>query len=265
MTIVDTPILPLSERRRSTADGVHMLATRYGKGTHLNTHTHREAQLVYAAAGTMQVTTPKGRWLVPPDRAVWVPAHLPHAIDMLADIEMRSLYFNTEWLARENSAELDSEFVVRVSRLLHEAILALFDGRNDPVRTDLLIRLSVFELQQASDPTTFMPLPQEPRCRRAAEIVLADPTRIFDLESLAQMVGTSTRTLSRLFTLETQLSFKSWCQRARIADAIQRLAMNPHMSVKQLAADLGYASFPAFSHAFRQVTGKSPTEFTEAK
>jgi AraC-like DNA-binding protein len=37
------------------------------------------------------------------------------------------------------------------------------------------------------------------------------------------------------------------------------------VSVKQLAADLGYASFPAFSHAFRQVTGKTPTEFAEEK
>jgi AraC-like DNA-binding protein len=35
--------------------------------------------------------------------------------------------------------------------------------------------------------------------------------------------------------------------------------------VKQLAADLGYASVPAFSHAFRQVTGKTPTEFAENK
>ena len=32
-------------------------------------------------------------------------------------------------------------------------------------------------------------------------------------------------------------------------------------SVKQLASDLGYASVPAFSHAFRQVTGKTPTHF----
>jgi len=33
----------------------------------------------------------------------------------------------------------------------------------------------------------------------------------------------------------------------------------------QLAAALGYASVPAFSHAFRQVTGKTPTEFSEMK
>jgi hypothetical protein len=48
----------------------------YRRGVRLDTHMHREAQLVYAARGTMQVTTPKGRRLVLPDRAVWVPARL---------------------------------------------------------------------------------------------------------------------------------------------------------------------------------------------
>jgi AraC-like DNA-binding protein len=128
-----------------------------------------------------------------------------------------------------------------------------------------LIEIAMLELHQAGDPTTFMPLPQEPRCRRAAEMVLADPTQAYEIETLARAVGTSARTLSRLFSAETQLSFKSWCQRARIAEAIERLSMNRNVSVKQLAADLGYASFSAFSHAFRQVTGKSPTEFIEAK
>jgi transcriptional regulator GlxA family with amidase domain len=108
-------------------------------------------------------------------------------------------------------------------------------------------------------------LPHEQRCRRAAEIVLGDPTGSHEIETLARAVGTSARTLSRLFSSETQLSFKSWCQRARIAAAIERLSMHPGLSVKQLAADLGYASFPAFSHAFRQVTGKTPTEFAEEK
>lgn len=99
------------------------------------------------------------------------------------------------------------------------------------------------------------------RRSRAADIVLGDPTADHEIEALARAVGTSARTLSRLFAAETQLSFKSWCQRARIAAAIQRLSMDASLSVKQLASDLGYASVPAFSHAFRQVTGKTPTEF----
>src|ERR1700720_1482586 len=141
MNIAEKPIAAIRGSHRATGDGVNMVAHNYKKGVPLHPHMHREAQLVYADRGTMQVTTPKGRWLVPPDRAVWVPARLEHAIDVLADIEMRTLYFDLAWLAREQRSEsLRSEFVVRVSRLLQETILALFDGRNDPGRTELLIK-----------------------------------------------------------------------------------------------------------------------------
>src|SRR6185437_14396527 len=232
MNIVEKPIAAIQGRRTSTGDGGHLVANHYKKGVRLDTHMHREAQLVYAAKGTMQVTTPRGRWLVPPDRAVWVPARLGHAIDVLADIEMRTLYFDLKWLGRGKfSSSLDSEFVVRVSGLLHESILALFDERADPKRTALLIRLVMFELHRAEDSATFIPLPQEPRCRQAAEIVLGDPAGSHEIETLARKVGTSARTLSRLFSSETQLSFKSWCQRARIAAAIERLSTDTNVSI----------------------------------
>src|ERR1700704_4093450 len=146
MNIAETPIAAIRGSHRATGDGVHLVARHYRKGVRLDTHMHREAQLVYAARGTMQVTTPKGRWLVPPDRAVWVPALLPHAIDVLADIEMRTLYFDLAWLKREErSSSLEAEFVVRVSPLLHQAILALFDDHTTPERTALLVRLAMLE------------------------------------------------------------------------------------------------------------------------
>src|SRR3984957_18370029 len=194
MSIAEPPIAALLRGQRATGNGVHLVSRHYRKGTRLDTHMHREAQLVYAARGTMQVTTPKGRWLVPPDRAVWVPPRLEHSIDVLADIEMRTLYFDLAWLAREQRSDsLDAEFVVRVSPLLQETILALFDGRNDSGRTDLLIKLAVLELHHAEDATTFIPLPHEPRCRRAAGIVLGDPTAAHEIETLARTVGTSAR------------------------------------------------------------------------
>jgi AraC-like DNA-binding protein len=264
MTIVDTPIKSIAPDRRVAADGVHLVARSYAKGVRLDPHMHRESQLVYAVKGTMQVTTPKGRWLVPPDRAVWVPARLTHAIDMLANSEMRTLYFGLDWLRRIAAGKrLETEFVVLVSPLLQQAILALFETHDDSERTALLVRLVMLELRRSDDSATFIPLPQEPRCRRAADIVLAAPATAYDIETLAQKVGTSARTLSRLFAAETELSFKAWCQRARIAAAIERLSTDRAVAIKQLASDLGYASVPAFSHAFRQVTGKSPREFVQ--
>jgi AraC-like DNA-binding protein len=266
MTIAEPPLVAILRGQRSTGDGLHLVSRNYRKGARIDLHMHREAQLVYAARGTMQVTTPSGRWLVPPDRAVWVPARLVHAIDVLADIEMRTLYFDVAWLQRERrSPSLKQEFVVRVSPLLRQAILALFDRDSTAERIALLIKLVMLELHRAGDSATFIPLPQEARCRRVADIVLAAPGTAHDIGTLAQNVGTSARTLSRLFVAETQLSFKSWCQRARIAAAIQKLSVDARTSVKQVAAELGYASVPAFSHAFRQVTGKTPTQFVEAK
>src|SRR5258705_4967402 len=122
MTVAETPVEGIKGgNHRATGYGVHLVARNYRKGTRLDTHMHREAQLVYAARGTMQVTTPKGRWLVPPDRAVLVPARLGHAIDVLADLQMSTLYFDLAWLAREHpSASLDAEVVVRGSQLLQQ-------------------------------------------------------------------------------------------------------------------------------------------------
>src|SRR5205085_11685277 len=111
MNIAEKPIHAVPGEHRATGDGVHLVARHYKKGVRLDTHMHREAQLVYAAKGTMQVTTPKGRWLVPPDRAVWVPALSEHSIDVLADIQMRTLYFDRDWLKREKRSEsLSAEF-----------------------------------------------------------------------------------------------------------------------------------------------------------
>ncbi len=44
------------------------------RGMGLAMHAHDEAQLTFAASGTVQVHTGQGRWLVPPQLAVWIPA-----------------------------------------------------------------------------------------------------------------------------------------------------------------------------------------------
>jgi AraC-like DNA-binding protein len=279
MNIVKAPI-PVSFGTRPGGRSVQVLASAYPRGTRLDLHAHREAQLVFAAEGLMQVETPKGRWLVPPDRAVWVPARLPHAIDVLADIEMRSIYFQPRWLAsRRAGEELKSEFVVRVGPLLREVVLALFraspgkvdagfpkgtgaslGGCSDHARAMRLAEVIVGELSHASDASTFMPMPSDPKARKVAELLLKDAADSRDLDALARAVGVSGRTLSRLFPRETRLTFKVWRQRARIIAAIEMLGQ-PRYSIKRVAMKLGFASTAAFSFAFRQVTGQTPTAF----
>jgi transcriptional regulator GlxA family with amidase domain len=98
------------------------------------------------------------------------------------------------------------------------------------------------------------------KARQAATIILSDPASDRDLQSLAAEVGVSSRTLTRLFPEETKLTLKSWKQRARVIAAIERLGQ-PGVSIKQVATALGFSSSAAFSFAFRDVTGETPTAF----
>lgn len=233
------------------------LARSYPQGTQLGLHVHREAQLLFAMTGLMQVATPRGLWLVPPARAVWLPAGIEHGVDVLADLEMRALLIPPTLLAAHGQApRLDRAFVVLVRPLLRQLILSLFESSVDPLRTRLLLKLALYELPEAEDGATFMPMPTDPRARRVAELILSRPEDDQPLEALALRVGVSARTLTRLFPAETRLTFKAWRQRARIVMALSLLGTD--LPIKQVAARLGFSSAAAFGHAFRTVFGSTP-------
>ena len=243
------------------SSGVAALPRFYPRGQRLGLHAHAEAQLLFAAQGVMQVTTPGGRWLVPPSRAVWLPPRLEHGVDMLTDLEMRSLYLAPDWVAdHPDIGRLGRPFVVAVRPLLRELVLAMFAPMTDPARTDLLARLALFELAEAEDTATFMPLPSDPRARRVAEAILADPAGVHDLEDLARAAGASTRTITRLFPAETDLTFKAWRRRARILASVEALD-GGRVPVARVAARFGFASAAAYGFAFRQVLGTTPGAF----
>src|ERR1700687_2676116 len=56
-------------------------------------HSHPEDQLLFASSGVMTLRTKQGVWVVPPLRAVWIPANTPHSVAMSGPVSMRTLYF----------------------------------------------------------------------------------------------------------------------------------------------------------------------------
>ncbi len=262
MSIAQTPNHVASQAAVAANHDVSTLARDYPRGAHLALHAHREAQLLFAARGVMQVTTPKGRWFVPPQRAVWLPPQIEHSVDMLGELEMRTLYVAPGWLRTHPEAKrLGREFVVVVGPLLRAVMLALSSGP-DLRRTELLAQLALFELAEAEDAMTFVPMPADLRARRVANLVLADPSGGLELEDLARAAGVSQRTITRLFPAETTLTFKTWRQRARIMKAVEALGSGEG-PIKRVSARLGFSSVAAFGYAFRQVMGMTPGEFLD--
>jgi AraC-like DNA-binding protein len=232
------------------------------RGDGLPLHSHDEGQLTYASSGMVQVHTDAGVWLVPPQLAAWVPAGIPHRLDIITDAELRTVHWPSSaleaWMA---DARLKRAFVLRVTPLLR-SLLDEMDGIIPASqKAELMARLILHELTAIDDAPTFLPLPTSPVGRRVADVALADTRNELGLGEIAFRAATSVRTASRLFPKETGLTLKAWRQRARIVRAIEQLAQGN--SPSKVAREAGFASTAAFSHAFRQVTSRTPGSFIE--
>jgi AraC-like DNA-binding protein len=69
----------------------------------------------------------------------------------------------------------------------------------------------------------------------------------------------SERTLNRHFQQQTTLTWSEWVRRAKLMEALVRLAQGH--SVLRVALDLGYGSHSAFSAMFRRVMGVAPSDY----
>ncbi len=231
------------------------------RGTELPMHAHDEAQLTFAAAGMVQVYTDAGRWLVPPQLAVWVPPGVTHRVEALTDTELWLVHWQREAIAAWAPPSLltRNAFALRIGPLLRALLDAAFATSLEAEKTALVVRLMLHELMDTTDAPTFLPWPTSPVGRRVAELAFADHRQRLSFSELASRAATSVRSASRVFPLETGLTFKTWRQRARIVRAIDRLARGE--AIAQVARESGFGSTAAFSFAFRQVTAMAPSEF----
>jgi len=251
----------MSRIRQATADDrllLRGLAVNYPGGLRLGEHAHDWDQLVHADDGAMAVETAQGAWIVPPQQAVWVPAGVPHDLETIGRVALRTVYLRrgaARGLAR-------TCFVAALPPLLRALVVHLAtrtplrraeapDRRLHGVLLDQLATLEAIPLA--------LPLPRDPRARRVADALRETPGSGATTDALARAHATSARTLERLFAAETGLSLGRWRQRLRVLHAIRRLAEG--RPVTEVAFDVGYESPSAFVAAFRRHVGTTPGRY----
>jgi AraC-like DNA-binding protein len=228
----------------------------YPSGHDTGWHSHARVQLLYATGGVMRVSTHAAAFVVPPGRALWVPAGLPHAVSMREGVAMRALFVRRDAAAWGGPA---AATVLAVSPLLRELILAACAEPlewNPAGRGGHVAALILDEIARAQPLPLGVPAPRDPRLLRLAGALQADPARPLTLEGWAAECGASPRTLTRLFRRETGMSFGRWRQMLRLSEGAALLAQG--MPAARVAAMVGYASVPAFGSAFRAAFGQTP-------
>lgn len=233
----------------------------YAHGDRIPPHRHPHAQLIHAAAGVMTVETGDGIWVVPPERAVWVPEGVTHAIRMTGAVEMRTLYL------RGDVAPIESTHccVVQVSKLLRAGILRClaFAQPYPPEGSEArLAAVIVDEIRVAETAPLHLPMPGDPRARRIAEALREEPGDPRRLAEWARAAGASERTLERQFRAEVGMTFGAWRQQARLLRALEVLAGGE--SVTSAALEVGFETPSAFIAMFRRAMGTTPARYFRA-
>jgi AraC-like DNA-binding protein len=230
----------------------------YPDGHRVPEHFHEEDQLVYGACGVMTVKTPGGAWVVPTRRAVWVPARVPHAIEMLGRVTMKTLYFAPR-LARGLPRTC---CVLHVSPLLSALVLHACEAgsldRRVPEQARLLAVI-LDQLHAAPEVPLQLPVPRDARARKVADILAAAPDDRRTLAALCERTGASKRTIERVFLEETAMTFGKWRQQLRLLHATRMLAAGA--KVTTAALETGYESTSAFIAMFRRTLGTTPSKY----
>ena len=218
-------------------------------------HEHPEHQLVYASEGLLSVDTDSSRWIVPPLRAVWVPAHTTHTVTARVDTKMSTLYINAD----TRIPSLDRVTVVLVSPLLRQLIL---HAMKTTLTEEERVRLEAVLLDQLeADPARPLELPvlRDSRLQAIAAIFELDPTDRRTLPQLGSAVGAGERTLQRLFQAEIGQSFGRWRTQLRLQHGVVELGKG--RSITSAASRSGYSETSAFIAAFRNAFGTTPGRY----
>jgi AraC-like DNA-binding protein len=215
-------------------------------------------QLVFATHGVMTVVTSEGTWVIPPQRALWLPAGVGHAVRMSGRVTLRTLFFRP----RSSAGRLPRRCTaMNVSPLVRELVLHVCrlnilkrESPSDRRLAQLVIEL----LEKLPTEPLHVPLPADARALRAAQRFLATGGAA-STHVVAREVGASVRTLERLFARDTTLTLGRWCRRARMTEALRLLADGA--SVTQTASAVGYQTPSAFVAAFRRELGTTPSQY----
>lgn len=222
-------------------------------------HQHDWGQFSYAAEGILKVKTPDVEFVAPPHYGIWIPAGVRHQVVSEGAAKMRGLYIQASLM---DIPCWQSPLVCEISPLCRELLIRFcllpldYDEHSAHGR---LAQVLLDELQQQASVELELPMPTDKRLLMICEHLQHQPGCRWGIDQLGADVGLSGRSVSRLFKVQTGMTFQHWRQRLRIIHALALLQQQ--CSVTDVALACGYDSIPAFGEAFKAQLGQSPGQF----
>ncbi len=222
-------------------------------------HTHELHQIEYAIQGVAEVETSSGHHLLPPQRAIWIPAGLRHRTTLSGVLSL-AVFFDPTMIG-DAGAEAK---VLAAAPVLREMMIYAARWpitRTDPDPTadaffDVLARLTLEGLDH--DVPLYLPTSEDP-VLAAVMSYTQDHLSDVTARQVCAAVGISERTLRRRFPV-AGMTWGRYLITSRMLRAMAMLA-EPRRTVMSVATEVGYDSVSAFTRAFRSFSGELPSAY----
>ncbi len=233
------------------------LADEYLAGFVDRAHSHPRVQVLYACSGVMSVVTARTSFVIPPQRALWLPAGTVHEVSCRGPVSLRTLYVDPVLAAEATECR-----VFEVSDFLRALIIEAttfppdyaLDGREGRI-----VEVLLAEMARMPTAPFGVRMPSDARLIRVCKAILANPADQNDLDHWASVAGMGRRTFTRAFGQETGMGLALWRQQVRLIEALSLLSAGHSVTVA--AFKVGYESSSAFTAMFHRAFGVPPTHF----
>jgi AraC-like DNA-binding protein len=218
--------------------------------------------LLCASHGALRLEAHGKSWVLPPARAALIAAGETIQVAIPQPVTTSSVLFDADFAPRPPAPLTVFDLSPLARALVSEC--ADWPDAAEPLpayaRT-LFAALAAVTWRLAQDPSPItVPAGQSPELRRA--LALTDERLADDVgfDDIARDVGLTPRSLARRFEEEAGMTWRAVLRRMRILRAVERLAAGDD-SVTTIAHRVGYTSSSAFNAAFRELTGRTPTQY----
>ena len=235
-------------------DGFFVVTFPMSASTLFDWHAHEDHQLAWASAGVLTVRCEDATWVLPPTRALWIPAGLPHETGASSRATMASVYVPpvlspVDWTAP--TVVTASPLLAELITYLGGELAATQRSHAEALLSDLLTPIPV---------TAFnVPFPGDHLAGPVARALRDNPADQRTLADWGRTVGASERTLARAFVAGAGVPFGHWRTLLRVQAALPLLAGGEPVS--RVAHRVGYETPSAFIAALRRETGITPAAY----
>lgn len=250
-------------------------------------HWHRTVELFYMESGTLEYTTPNGKWVFPAGSGGFVNSNVLHtskAIPSGAETVQLLHLFESELLSGGQASRIDAKYIRPLTAATGIEMIVL--SPNDPKQAELLKKIrSVFDLDEDGWGYEFVLRQQlteiwlnlfelarpamelqsgtkdsDEKMKAMMRYIHAHYPENISVDQLAKEAHISKRVCFRLFRENLHMSPVEYMTSYRLRKACQRLTESDE-SITQIAHNCGLGSSSYFGKLFRVHFGCAPAAY----